>query len=123
MEPGESVDATLRRELHEELGLTDFQIGPLVWERTHIVPFIDGLWDGQHDRCFLVRTPHFEPAPTLTWEQLNAEHLMEIGWWTPTDVARFVPTEAEYFAPRRFASLYASVLAEGVPDVPFDASD
>jgi 8-oxo-dGTP pyrophosphatase MutT (NUDIX family) len=31
----ESVELTLRRGLREELGLTQFEIGPLVWRRQH----------------------------------------------------------------------------------------
>ena len=65
MEPGETTEDTLRRELHEELGLADVAIGAEIWERTHIIPFINGLWDGQHDRFFLIRTGAFEPADAL----------------------------------------------------------
>ena len=123
MEPGETVEETLRRELGEELGLAEFEVGALVWERTHIVPFLDGRFDGQHDRCFLVETDAFDPTPALTWEQLNAEYLFEIRWWTPEEVAAFRPTSRLFTAPRRFAALYASLLADGVPATPFDASD
>ena len=62
-EDGEDDRATLRRELDEELGLQDVELGPHVWDRLHIVPFVDGRWDGQRDRIYLVRTPEFEPAP------------------------------------------------------------
>ena len=123
MEPGESVEAALRRELGEELGLAEFEIGPLVWERTHIIPFLDGQFDGQHDRCYLVETAPFEPTPTLTWEQLNAEFVFEIRWWTPGEVAAFVPTGTLLTAPRRLSELYGKFLDTGVPDPPFDASD
>lgn len=123
MEPGESVEDALRRELGEELGLTDFEIGPPVWERTHIIPFLNGRFDGQHDRCFLVETGAFEPAPTLTWNELNAEYVYEIRWWTPEDVAAFAPTDALVTAPRRFAEIYRRLLDEGIPDHPVDAGD
>ncbi len=104
IEPDEDVDAALRRELSEELGLDDFVIGPQVWERVHIIPFLDGLWDGQHDRFYLVNVEPFEPAPRLTVEQLRAENLMDIRWWTQDELAAFVPTETELFAPRRLAA-------------------
>ena len=31
------------------------EIGPLIWTRLHIIPFVDGQWDGQRDRVYLVR--------------------------------------------------------------------
>lgn len=35
LEAGESAEAGLRRELHEELGLNSFVMGPLLWRRQH----------------------------------------------------------------------------------------
>jgi 8-oxo-dGTP pyrophosphatase MutT (NUDIX family) len=35
IEPSETVDQALRRELREELGLTHFEIGPVLWRRQH----------------------------------------------------------------------------------------
>ena len=61
-EPGEDDEVTLRRELDEELGLDGLVIGPHIWDRLHIIPFLDGQWDGQRDRVYLVRAPAFEPA-------------------------------------------------------------
>lgn len=121
MEPHEDLESALRRELDEELGIgATAQIGPLIWERTHIVPFLNGLWDGQHDRFFLVRTPPFTPAPRLSREQLAAEHLMHIQWWTMAEMAAFAPTETEFFAPRRLPALVADLVAGGPPDTPID---
>jgi 8-oxo-dGTP pyrophosphatase MutT (NUDIX family) len=120
IEPAETVEDALRRELSEELGLEDPVIGPQVWERTHIIPFLDGLWDGQHDRFFLVETESFEPRPHLTWEQLHAEHLFEIRWWSPDELAAFTPTRDLCFAPRRLPEVYASLIADGVPATPID---
>src|SRR4051794_19103724 len=38
LEPGEDDIAGLRRELEEELGLTDVVIGPQIWRREHVIP-------------------------------------------------------------------------------------
>ena len=119
-EPGEDDEATLRRELDEELGFALAEIGPHVWTRLHVIPFIDGRWDGQHDRFFLVRTPAFEPSPRLSREQLAAEHLMELRWWTQNELAAFAPTDLEYFAPRRLVHLLADLLRDGPPASPVD---
>lgn len=120
MEPGEDTEVALRRELDEELGLVDAEIGPQVWERTYLIPFLDGLWDGQHDRFFLVEAAAFEPAPRLTWEQLRAENLMHLRWWTEDELAAFVPTDTEVFAPRRLPRLFRALLVDGVPAMPID---
>ena len=58
LEPGETHEDAIRRELAEEAGLEDFELGV-------------GDWDGQNERYFLVQTASFEPSPHLTWPQLK----------------------------------------------------
>ena len=117
VEPGEDEEAALRRELDEELGLDDVEIGPHVWTRTHIVPFIDGSHDGQRDHVHLVRVPAFEPAPRITWDQLRAEYVHELRWWTLAEVEAAAGVR---FAPRRLASALAELLRDGPPPEPID---
>lgn len=116
MEPGETEEETLRRELEEELGLTSFELGPLLWRRTlhFVVPH--PRWAGQHDAVFLVRTERFEPRPRLTWAQLNAEAVTALAWWTPAEV----DASAERFAPRSFPELYRHISDHGPPSEPFE---
>jgi 8-oxo-dGTP diphosphatase len=119
-EEGEDDRATLLRELDEELGLHDVELGPHVWDRLHIVPFVDGRWDGQRDRIYLVRTPEFEPTPRLTWEQLRAERLHELRWWTTAELAAAAADDEVVFAPRRLPALVGELLANGPPPSPID---
>ncbi len=119
-EAGEDDRTTLLRELDEELGLQDVELGPHIWDRLHIVPFVDGRWDGQRDRIYLVRTPEFEPAPRLTWEQLRAERLHELRWWTTAELTAAAADDRVVFAPRRLPSLLGELLADGPPATPID---
>ena len=117
LDPGEDHITALRRELIEEVGLHDVEIGPHIWTREHIIPFLDGQWDGQRDEIYLVRTPRFEPQPALSWDELRAERLHEIRWWT----RREVEVESEIgFAPQRFPTLVTDVIDSGPPSRPVD---
>jgi 8-oxo-dGTP pyrophosphatase MutT (NUDIX family) len=112
---GESDEAALRRELLEELGLSGFELGPLVWTRKHDLR--SPGWDGQVERYFLVRTPTFEPAPSLTWDQLHDEYVQALRWWTVDEIE----ASTESFAPRRLGELLRSLVASGTPFEPLDA--
>jgi 8-oxo-dGTP pyrophosphatase MutT (NUDIX family) len=116
IERGESAEQAIRRELEEEAGLSDVEIGPLIWTRLQIVPFIGGLWDGQREQYHLVRTPAFTPAPRLSWEELNAEYVYELRWWQQTELR----DAAETFAPRRLVELVRSLVVDGPPAEPID---
>ncbi len=111
VEAGEEDEHALRRELREELGLREFDLGPLLWTREH--RFADmARWGGQTERHYLVRVPHFEPAPEL---DLAAEKVGEIRWFAPHELDG-LPT-----APRCLGGLVRDLLEHGPPPEPFDA--
>jgi ADP-ribose pyrophosphatase YjhB (NUDIX family) len=112
---GETDEEAIRRELTEEVGLEDFELGLLVWTRTHQFELDD--WDGQVERYYLVRAPAFEPMPRLTWEQLNAEYVFAVRWWTPAELE----TGVAQFAPRRLPLLVRELIMHGAPAEPVDA--
>lgn len=116
LEPGESHEDGLRRELVEELGLTEVTIGPHVWSREHIVPMRSGH-DGQRDRVHLVRTERFDPVPAIGWEAMRAEYVFELRWWHLDEI---VARSDLRFAPRRLAVHLAALLDTGTPTVPVD---
>jgi 8-oxo-dGTP diphosphatase len=118
IDPGETVHDALRRELVEELGLRDVTIGPHVWNRLHIIPFVNGLFDGQREQVHLIEVDaEFEPRPVLTWEQLRAEYVYELRWWT---VAEIEAADDVVFAPRDLARHLRELLLDGPPNPPVD---
>jgi 8-oxo-dGTP diphosphatase len=120
IDPGESDLEALRRELAEEVGLRAPVVGTHVWNREHIIPHLDGLWDGQQDRYYLVEAEErFEPAPTLSWEQLRAERLHELRWWHVDDVAA-ATADGVWFSPRSLARLVRDLIDHGPPSSPLD---
>jgi 8-oxo-dGTP pyrophosphatase MutT (NUDIX family) len=117
IEGAETHADAIRRELEEETGLVDPEIGPAVWTRLHVIPFIGGKWDGQQEQYHLVRTKSFTPRPTLSWAQLHAEYVFELRWWTLDELER---SDAA-FAPGRLPELVAALLRDGPPNEPIDA--
>lgn len=111
LEPEETHQRAVVRELVEEVGLEDVTIGPCIWTRRHEIPFLDGNWDGQEERFYLVRTDAFEPAPRFTPDQLAAEYVTGLRWWTQRELA----VATMDFAPRRLPELLAELLATGPP--------
>jgi 8-oxo-dGTP pyrophosphatase MutT (NUDIX family) len=120
LDPGESHIDALHRELIEEVGLRDPVIGAHVWNREHIIPHDDGLWDGQRDRYYLVEArERFDPEPALSWEQLRAERLHELRWWHLDDIER-ATLDGVWFSPRSLGSHLRALLATGPPPTPVD---
>ncbi len=119
IDPGESVDDALHRELFEEVGLAGTTIGPHVWSRYHEIPFLNGNYDGQREQIHLVTVPSiFEPTPAFSWEQLNAEYVFELRWWTIAQIS----ASDERFAPGELGSLLRQLVDTGPPTAPVDVA-
>lgn len=117
IEEGETDEQAIRRELREETGLEGFELGPHVWTRRALVPLGGGRWDGETERVYLVRTQAFEPAPPLSWDELRAEGMTAVRWWTLDELE----AAAERFAPRRLPPLLRELIRHGPPAEPVDA--
>jgi ADP-ribose pyrophosphatase YjhB (NUDIX family) len=115
LDPGEGLEDGLRRELREETGLEDPEIGPVIWTRREVFEWAGETLD-QRERIVLVRVPRFEPNPQLTAEQLATEGVYEVRWWTPAELQSSDAT----FYPTRLARFLRQLLKTGPPDEPID---
>jgi 8-oxo-dGTP pyrophosphatase MutT (NUDIX family) len=112
IEVGESRHDALARELLEEVGLRMRDLGPEIWTKTAVFPM--ATWDGQVDHIHLQRVEHFDPQPRLTADELMAENIHEVRWWT---VGELLTTHAT-FAPRALPTLIDDLLSSAIPDDP-----
>jgi 8-oxo-dGTP pyrophosphatase MutT (NUDIX family) len=113
VEAGESDEAAALRELTEELGEADVELGPCIWTRRHAGVFRGQLFD-QAERIYVGHVAAFEPQPSR--EALREHDLADIRWWTADELAA---ADSE-FAPRRLSELVHNVLDTGPPPAPID---
>jgi len=109
----EDPEQALRRELAEEIGLDDADIGPQLWTREATF-----AWNGRilhtPERIWLVRVEDHEPVPRV---DLRAENVASVRWWTLDEL----DATREELVPRRLPGLVRTVLREGPPAMPVDA--
>ncbi|HWD82889.1 MAG TPA: GNAT family N-acetyltransferase [Kribbella sp.] len=114
LEAGESVVDGLRRELIEEVGLADFADPVHLWHEEKVAAGHATGYDGVLNDYFLIRTDHFEPAGTLSADELRAENVHAMRWWTLDELEAYDGR----FAPRNLPELLRQVLHSGPPTRP-----
>ncbi len=112
MEPGESIEETARRELREELGLTDFVLGSELWRWQAVLSWGGVAYDGS-ERGFLVRVPAFT-IDTSGFTDLEREAISAHRWWSVEELE----CARDRLAPPGLAALVRRVLTEGPPEAP-----
>jgi TDG/mug DNA glycosylase family protein len=115
IEPDETPEEAITRELAEECGLRAFDLGPCIWTRSHWAATMPG-WGGQSEQIYLVRTEAFEPAPEWSAEQLAGEGIHGQRWWAPEELE----APGRIFAPRRLPELLRDLVQDGPPPQPVD---
>lgn len=106
----------LRRELREETGLTQFDVGPLIWTRRHVFPWGERIID-QEEFYYLVSADRFDPVKIDNPSQVESSSFRGFRWWTVEEIS----ASSELFAPRLLAEHLRRLLNDGPPGVPIDA--
>jgi double-stranded uracil-DNA glycosylase len=97
IEPGESDEEALRRELHEELGIDEFDLGPFLYEHERYFMLEPGF-GGQRNRTYLVRVPAFEArvvseAEDARWFTLDELRAMP---YPPYDLEQLLKSASDW---------------------------
>ena len=100
------------RELAEETGITEVELGPVLWRRMCSFPFAGRRWD-QDEWYYLARTTQTATgAAGLT--ELERRSVAGARWWTCRELAE----AHETVYPTRLAELLRRLLDEGPPARP-----
>lgn len=87
-------------------------IGPCVWTRRHVFPWINGPLD-QRERFYVVRVTDTALVRD-GWTPSEVANTTGVRWWTVDEIA----ASDEWFAPRRLAELLPPILAGAYPEEP-----
>ncbi|MGE0159025.1 MAG: NUDIX hydrolase [Gemmatimonadales bacterium] len=109
---GESHAEAARRELWEEVGVRDCDLGPCVWTVEFRFRHQSGVID-QRERYFVVRldSDHVDDAHR---EALERSEILQHRWWSSGELQR---ADGD-FRPRDLASLLPAIIAGDYPAVP-----
>ncbi|MFD3326014.1 NUDIX hydrolase [Streptomyces sp. NPDC058701] len=112
LEGAESREEAALRELAEETGITQVELGPVLWRRYCSFPFDGRRWE-QDEWYFLART-----ARTATelggLTELERRSVSGARWWTYGELL----SARETVYPTRLAELLRTLLDDGPPGAP-----
>ena len=112
IEGDETVEAALRRELREELGFREFDLGPLVWRRQHTFDWSDTRIC-QTEQYYIVHAERFVPHMS---DRVEAQIVDRWRWWPIGELA----TAAERLTPLSLSYIMKRYLQHGPPRLPIE---
>jgi 8-oxo-dGTP pyrophosphatase MutT (NUDIX family) len=114
-EPGESLEACARRELAEETGFAEIELGPAVWRRQGAGALVDGERALFRETYFVARCAGGELSRE-GWMDHEHDLIDDIRWWTLEEL--IACEEAIY--PERLAELLPDIAAGSYPAEPLE---
>jgi 8-oxo-dGTP pyrophosphatase MutT (NUDIX family) len=112
IEGDETVEFALRRELLEEVGLREFELGPVVWRRQHTFDWHRSRIC-QTEQYFVVHTERFIPCMT---DRVEGEIVDRWRWWPMHELA----TSLERLTPLSLADIVTRYVQHGPPQGPIE---
>lgn len=116
VEPGESLQEGLARELAEEIGLDVPADPPHLWHQATVAEGHAAGYDGVINDYFLIRVDSLTPAGSLSAAELQAENVHGHRWWTLAELQSH--QGPDFLSPRSLPHLLARLFTEGPPQEP-----
>ncbi|MCH0541239.1 NUDIX domain-containing protein [Streptomyces sp. MUM 203J] len=113
VEGDETREQAALRELAEETGVTDAELGPVVWRRVCSFPFDGRRWN-QDEWYYLARTSRTEVGLGADLTELETRSVTGLRWWTSGELS----AARETVYPTRLAGLLRTLLDDGPPRTP-----
>ncbi len=117
IDPGEASAATVKRELWEEGGLEEAEIGPVVWTQ-HVEFDFGGYHFDQDEVIHVAWTTERSIRRPQGLEALEALAFRGARWWPVNEVVR----SRASFLPPNLPSLLPPLVEGSLPDPPLDIS-
>jgi 8-oxo-dGTP pyrophosphatase MutT (NUDIX family) len=112
-EPGETVLQAAARELREETGFTDVELGPVVWRREGPLTLASGERVLFQEHYVVARGAGGEPSRD-GWDEAERDLVDDLRWWTLDDLRAC----EDAVHPIGLADLLPDILAGRYPDTP-----
>jgi 8-oxo-dGTP pyrophosphatase MutT (NUDIX family) len=115
LDEGESLEDGALRELFEEVGRDDLELGPCLWRRR-----VEFTWEDwrvtQHEHVFMAQAAEeFEPV----FVHLDREPVTGSAWLSPAELGAL----GETVYPEGLAGLVTDLLRDGPPSSPIQLPD
>ncbi|CAN5761962.1 NUDIX hydrolase [soil metagenome] len=117
VDPGETLEVGALREIAEETGFTDVELGPLVWLRASVFTLADGETVVLKESYFVAHCQGGEPS-RAAWEPHEVALMDDMRWWSPDEIA----TAEEMIYPERLRELLPDIVAGRLPTAPLEIS-
>lgn len=115
IDPGEASAATAARELWEEAGIAEAEIGPVVWVQ-HVEFDFGGYHFDQDEVIHVAWTSERQIRRPQGLEALEVMAFKEARWWSRDDLA----VAEDDFLPPRLQELVPQLIDGPLPDPPID---